>query len=192
MWSVSNQMLHMPAGESGGETGAVTVTLVGLPNLSGGGQPTQVQSRVTTQLDSMLQKFRSTDVQPGPGQNSKSNGGAAQLFKEIAEAQAQAAGRQKAEGSVNGQGAANGYDLWAKIRPCWQRASGVVVTLDVGVDDQGRLAWAPRPVRGRRASAGPRELLAESLAVQAAVRCAPYREAAPVMGAKVFRITFAG
>jgi hypothetical protein len=139
----------------------------------------------------MLQKFRSVDPTSGTGRSPRPGGGAEQLFREIAEAQQKARGTEKADSAADSHGAADGYDLWAKIRPCWRPASGIVVTLDVGVDDQGRLAWAPKPVRASRAPPGPSELLAESLAVQAAVRCAPFRDAAPVMGPRTFRIVFA-
>ena len=94
--------------------------------------------------------------------------------------------------SSDGHSDADGVDLWARIRPCWRRPSGVVVTLDMGVDSEGRLAWAPRPIRESQSPPGARELLAESMAVQAAVRCAPFREVAPIVGAKTFRIVFAG
>ena len=191
MWSVSDEVLHIPAGASGGEAGAVTVTLVGPLGALGGGQPTPVQARAPSELDAMMQKFRSNEPARASDQARPSaGGGAAQLFKEIAEARQNAAGHGKASSPADSQGESVGYDLWGKIRPCWRPASGVVVTLDVTVDSQGRLAWAPKPVRAGGTAADPGELLAESMAVQAAVRCAPYGNAAPAAGEKTFRIVF--
>ncbi len=194
MWSVSNHVLHLPAGSSGGESGAVTVTLVGAVASGGGGQPKapQTQSKATSALDAIFDKVRTDDAPAGPGHGVQPEADAAQLFREIAEAQQKAGGQHAADSQSNSQGASDGYDLWGRIRPCWRPASPVVVTLDIGVDSQGRLAWPPRPVRKSRSAPKPRELLAESMAVQAAVRCAPYHDAAPVTGAKTFRIVFAG
>ena len=192
MGSLSKQVLHIPAGAAGGSGGAMTVTLVGPLGALGGGQPDQVPLRNPTELDTMLQKFRSTDPAPAsePARPRAGGGGAAQLFKEIAEAHQGAAGQEKARSPVDGQDDTDGYDLWAKIRPCWRRASDVVVTLDIAVDSQGRLAWAPKPVRTSATPIGARELLAQSLAAEAAVRCAPFGAAAPAAGEKTFRIVF--
>ena len=192
IWSVSDEVMHTPAGSSGGEAGSVTVTLVGPPNLSGGGQAPQASSKAATDLDAIFQKFHSEDSPPSAKQDPAPKGGAAKLFQEIADARQKATGQSKADHPANAEGPSDGYDLWARIRPCWRRTSATVVTLDVGVDSQGRLAWPPRPVRTSPAPPSPRELLAESMAVQAAVRCAPFHDAAPAMGAKTFRITFSG
>ncbi len=76
------------------------------------------------------------------------------------------------------------------MRPCWSSAGHAQVALDVQIDSAGRLTAAPTVVLEQAASAGRRDLLGESLAVQAAVRCAPYRTVAPGMGVKRFRVVF--
>lgn len=185
LWSAADHILHLPGARAGNDgDGAVTVSLVRVDADSAAPSQQTKNSDANDRLDHLLQKFRDTGIPVGDATSkSATSGDGKALLKELE----QAAAPGKAEAGED----QDGFSLWPKVRPCWRPPSNLVVTLDIGVDSAGRLAGPPVPVRSNPRPPGRAELLAESAAVQAAVRCAPFLDAAPVTGRKSFRVTFA-
>lgn len=83
-------------------------------------------------------------------------------------------------------------DLWPQIEPCWKRlpnASLVVVSLEVTLLGDGRLAGPPRVVATAQSSRPEARTIAIARAVQAVSACLPYRKLAGGNGG-VFRVEF--
>ena len=186
LWSAADRIMHMPGGRVGDDgQGALTVSLVRMNSGDTAPSQTTAETDANARLDKLLKKVRDTGIAVDASPPKPTRSGDAQaLFKELAQAAA-AAGQAQAGNDEDG------FDLWPKVRPCWVPPSNLVVILDIGLDSAGRLAGPPTPVRSSRQPPSRAELLAESAAVQAAVRCAPFLSAAPAAGKKTFRVTFA-
>ncbi len=138
------------------------------------------------QLDALVKKIQADAPATPRAEAPRPGGNVSQQLEEIAASHGAAAGAAAGEAPPSGEQL---DDLRAQVRRCWKPISPTVVILDVKIDSEGRLASPPGVLR--RAAATPEELRAESLAVQAAVRCAPYRSAAPLSGMQTFKVMFA-
>ena len=94
----------------------------------------------------------------------------------------------------DGPGAtASSGDLWGEIEPCWRRLpdqSRVRVTLDIELDDSGRIARPPTIVRPTDAAPNETRLIAEARALAAITACVPYHSEALLGGRRGFRVDF--
>ena len=113
----------------------------------------------------------------------------------------QAASSSRAQGAAKAQaiegkadergdkGHASG-DMWGEIQTCWKPEARVPVTLEVVIDNAGRLALPPRILRPEGAQLDEVRLKAESRAIEAVARCAPFKSGAPLFGRKTYRFAF--
>lgn len=72
--------------------------------------------------------------------------------------------------------------LFAQVERCWKRLPGsasVPVSLEITLDDRGRLAAPPVILRAETAPLNEKRLSAEARILQALAACAPYRPSPP-------------
>jgi hypothetical protein len=85
-------------------------------------------------------------------------------------------------GPTRGAGSAadsSSGSLWGQVKPCWSRLpdrSTVPVTLEVILNDEGRLALPPRIIRPSNAAPDQQRLIAEARALTAIASCVPYSQ----------------
>jgi hypothetical protein len=127
-------------------------------------------------------------AKPNPGQGAGEGGQAGQSSKangkdSHAKAVQGVADERGDEGHVNG-------DMWSQLQTCWRPEARVPITLEIVIDNAGRLALPPKILRPLGAPVDERRLHAEALAIQAVGDCAPFRSGAPVFGRKTYRFAF--
>lgn len=84
--------------------------------------------------------------------------------------------RDHASAEVGGGDAASSGDLWNAIAPCWRKLDyrgQEAVTIEVTLDDRGRLRGPPIVIRSPAALLTERRLKAEAAALSALTACVP-------------------
>lgn len=89
--------------------------------------------------------------------------------------------------------AASSGGLWGQIEPCWQQMpnrSAVPVTLQIKLDDTGRIAKPPVVIRPDTNHPDQRRLIAEARALAAISACLPYHMETLQLGQRDFVVHF--
>jgi len=89
--------------------------------------------------------------------------------------------------------AASSGGLWGQIEPCWQQMpnrSAVPVTLQIKLDDTGRIARPPVVIRPDTTHPDQRRLIAEARALAAISACLPYHMETLRIGQRDFVVNF--
>jgi hypothetical protein len=108
----------------------------------------------------------------------------------------QAAKSAKGNGphKVAGAGSdASAGNLWLQIKPCWSQlpnVSNVQVTLEISLNDRGRIAVPPKIMRESTGAPDQARLIAEARALTAVTACVPYHPAALSGSTRLFRVEF--
>jgi hypothetical protein len=83
--------------------------------------------------------------------------------------------------------------IWGEIEPCWRslpNTSRVPVTLQVILDDAGRVSKPPQIVRPPSATLDEARLIAEARALAALAACVPYHSSDFLGGQRQFTVEF--
>lgn len=195
---------------------AIDVSLAGFE----GGQQAAPATAAPTELDQIFQRVRNaqSDLYSAEKPAEKHND-LAELFHQIEQAHQAAsergeaggdgkgrtgAGRDQSGAAQNGGGSKasragaqtadlSAGDLWGQIEPCWRalpKTSTVPVTLEIELNDAGRLARPPVLIRPAAAALNDPRLLSEARALAAVAACAPLRTPMGASSRRTFRISF--
>jgi hypothetical protein len=90
--------------------------------------------------------------------------------------------------------AASSGGIWGQIEPCWRGlpdVSRVPVTLQITLDDKGRVSKPPQIIRPPAAMPDEKRLISEARALTAIAGCVPYHSADFLAGQRQFTVQFA-
>ncbi len=210
VWSATGASFSGGGGAAGGAGDAVWVSLVG-PVGSIARPKSEAVNAQAAEMDALMHRIRAVTPEALDADQSRPKGDVGKLFDEIAKAhpaqtpageagdsrQSQAAKGVQSQGKgVEGaatqrgdQGHAAG-DVWGQIQTCWRPEAVVPVTLEVVIDNRGRLTQPPKILRPEKASLDESRLRAEASAVRAVASCAPFK-GGPLFGTRTYRFAFA-
>lgn len=138
---------------------------------------------------SLADLFGSTGATSGKG---RQGAGADASGKDASGGQRERTDQASRQG--DGGDAQSAGDLWGQVEPCWRalpQRSTAVVTLEVTLNDKGRLATKPRLVRNSIGQLDEAHLVAEAAALMAIQACLPSKARALPGMIKSYRLTFA-
>jgi hypothetical protein len=157
--------------------------------------PTPPRGNVAKLFDVVEPDSKAVDTaNGGAGRADVDQGGRGATAAVDANARADPGAKGQGPHHVAGPGSdASAGKLWLQIRPCWSQlpnVSSVPVTLEISLNDQGRIAVPPKIMRESTGAPDQARLIAEARALTAVTACVPYHPAALSGSTRLFRVEF--